>query len=84
MIIKVKKCVANIVRYEETDNGIVKVEEAVTIQGKRITLPTVERQIPRAAKLISWGYIEDSYEVDADALTKFCEENGKKLESAEA
>lgn len=80
MIIKIKKYVATVARYVEDGEKISKIVEDITIKGQRISPATVEKQIPRGVVLISHGYREEAFEVDAEKLLEFCRENGKELE----
>lgn len=80
MIIKIKKYVAKIAQYEEREDGsIVKVEREIILKGRRFSEAGVWKQIPRDAKLISHGYIDEAYEVDGDKLMTWCKENGKPV-----
>lgn len=78
MIIKIKKYVATVAQFVEHDDGsITKETEDITLNGQRFSEASVWKQIPRDAKLVSHGYKEACYEIDADALEAFCKENGK-------
>lgn len=77
MKIKIKRCEATTVSYEETAEGIRRVENRVVISGKRITEATVLKQIPREHKLLKWGYIDEVYEIDDTRLHDFLRHNGK-------
>lgn len=78
MIIKVKKYVAKVSQFVEHEDGTITKEISdVVITGQRISEAGVWKQIPRDAKLISHGYIEESYEVDTDKLTEWLKSNGK-------
>ncbi len=81
MIIKIKKYVAKVARFvENEDTGVITKEVSeITLNGQRFSEASVWKQIPRDAKLISHGYVEEAFEVDTDALHKFCMENGKPV-----
>lgn len=80
MVIKIKKYVAKVAEFVEHDNGtITKEVKDITLKGQRFSEASVWKQIPRNAKLVSHGYVEQAYEVDADALEAFCKENGKPV-----
>lgn len=82
MIIKVKKYVAKVSQFKEHDDGsITKEISTITLKGQRFSEATVWKQIPRDAKLISHGYVEQAFEVDADKLTAWLNENGKAVEA---
>ena len=81
MIVKIKKCVARIVRYEDDGETIKRVEEQFNITGQRISKASVMKQIPREAKLMEWGWVEESYEVDTDKLHDFLRANGKLIDA---
>lgn len=81
MLVKIKKYVATVAEYIEDENGgISKKISEVEIKGKRISSATVWKQIPREAKLVSSGYIDETYDIDSDKLLAFCRENGQKVE----
>lgn len=80
MTVKIKKCVARIVRYEDDCENIKRVEENFNITGQRISKASVMKQIPREAKLMEWGWVEESYEVDTDRLHDFLRANGKLID----
>ena len=80
MIVKIKKCVARIVRYEDNGETIKRVEEQFNIVGQRISKASVMKQIPREAKLMEWGWVEESYEIDTNTLHDFLRQNGKLVE----
>ena len=80
MIVKIKKCVARIVRYEDDGETIKRVEEMFNITGQRISKASVMKQIPREAKLLEWGWVEESYEIDTNTLHDFLREKGKRVE----
>lgn len=80
MTVKIKKCVARIIRYEDNGETIKRVEEQFNITGQRISKASVMKQIPREAKLMEWGWVEESYEVDTDKLHNFLRENGKLID----
>lgn len=80
MTIKIKKYVATVAQFVEHDDGtITKEVKEITLKGQRFSEAGVQKQIPRDAKLVSHGYIEHVYEIDADALEAFCKENGKPV-----
>ena len=81
MIIKIKKYVAKVARYVENEETgtITKEVSEITLNGQRFSVASVWKQIPRDAKLISHGYVEQAFEVDTDALHKFCMDNGKPV-----
>lgn len=80
MLIKIKKYVARVSKYVEHEDGsITKEESEIALNGRRFSEASVWKQIPRDANLISHGYVEVSYEVDADALREFCISNGKPV-----
>lgn len=81
MTVKIKKCVARIVRYEDDGENIKRVEEQFNISGQRISKASVMKQIPREAKLMEWGWVEESYEVDTDKLHDFLRTNGKLIDA---
>ena len=77
MIIKIKKYVAKVARFVEHEDGtITKDMSSLTLKGQRFSDAGVWKQIPRDAKLISHGYIEEVFDVDADKLLDWCKENG--------
>ena len=77
MVIKFKKYVAVVARFVEHEDGsITKETESITLNGQRFSDASVWKQIPRDCKLISHGYEEFMYEVDADKLHEFCVEMG--------
>lgn len=81
MIIKIRKYVATVSKYVEHDDGsITKQTENITLKGSRFSEASVWKQIPRDCKLVSHGYVEETFEVDADALAAWCNENGKKID----
>ena len=80
MNVKIKKCVAKIVRYEDNGETVKRVEENFNIKGQRISKASVMKQIPREAKLLEWGWVEECYEVDTDKLHAFLRENGKLID----
>lgn len=78
MIIKIKKYVATIAQFVEHEDGTITKEiKDVTLNGQRFSEASVWKQIPRDAKLVSHGYKETAYDIDADALEAFCKANGK-------
>ena len=78
MVIKIKKYVAKVAKFVEHDDGsITKEISEITLKGQRFSEATVWKQIPRDAKLISHGYVEEAYEVDPDKLTEWAKANGK-------
>ena len=80
MIIKIKKYVAKVAQFVEHEDGsITKETREITLKGQRFSEASVWKQIPRDAKLISHGYIEEAYEVDADQLVEWCKEHGKPV-----
>ncbi|MBQ8426465.1 MAG: hypothetical protein IJX16_07515 [Clostridia bacterium] len=81
MIIRIKKYVAKVARFvENEDTGVVTKEVSkITLNGQRFSEASVWKRIPRDAQLISHGYVEEAFEVDTDALRKFCMENGKPV-----
>ena len=81
MTVKIKKCVARIVRYEDNGEAIKRVEEQFNITGQRISMASVMKQIPREAKLMEWGWVEEVYEVDTDKLHEFLRANGKLIDA---
>lgn len=80
MVIKIKKYVAKVAQFVEHEDGSISKEiTSLTLSGQRFSEASVWKQIPRDAKLISHGYVEDSFEVDADKLLEWCKENGKPV-----
>lgn len=80
MIIKVKKYIAKVADFVEHEDGtITKEVSEVVIAGQRISEAGVYKQIPRTAKLLEHGYVEEAYEVDSDKLTEWLKNNGKKI-----
>lgn len=80
MFIKIRKYVAKVARFVEHEDGsITKEIESVTLKGQRFSEASVWKQIPRDAKLIEHGYVEEAYEVDTDKLAAWCKENGKPV-----
>lgn len=78
MIIKIRKYVATVAEFVEHEDGtITKEVRDITLKGQRFSEASVWKQIPRDAKLVKHGYVEESYEVDADALCEWCKANGK-------
>ena len=77
MKIKIKRCEATTVSYDETPDGIRRVENHIIISGKRITEATVMKQIPREQKLLKWGYIDEVYNIDDAKLHDFLRQNGE-------
>lgn len=80
MTVKIKKCVARIVRYEDDGENIKRVEEQFNIGGQRISKASVMKQIPREAKLLEWGWVEECFEVDTDKLHDFLRANGTLID----
>ena len=84
MIIKIKKYVAQVAQYVEHEDGTISKEmKSITLKGLRFSEAGVWKQIPRDAKLVSHGYVEEAFEVDADKLAAWCKENGTPV-SADA
>ena len=82
MVIKIKKYVAKVAQYVEHEDGTISKEmESITLKGQRFSEASVWKQIPRDAKLISHGYVEEAFDVDADKLAAWCKENGKPVAS---
>lgn len=82
MIIKIKKYVAKVAQFVEHEDGtITKETRDIALKGQRFSEASVWKQIPRDAKLVSHGYVEAAYEVDADQLAEWCKANGKPVES---
>lgn len=78
MIIKIRKYVAEIAQFVEHDDGsITKENKSITLTGQRFSEAGVWKQIPRDAKLVSHGWREVAYDIDADKLEQFCKEFGK-------
>lgn len=78
MIIKIRKYVAEVAQFVEHEDGnITKEVKSLTLKGQRFSDAGVWKQIPRDAKLISHGWREVAYDIDADKLEQFCKENGK-------
>lgn len=85
MIIKIKKYVAKVAQFVEHEDGSISKEVSeITLKGQRFSEAGVWKQIPRDAKLISHGWVEDAFEVDAEKLLEWCKENGKAVESDKA
>ena len=81
MVIKIKKYVAKVSQFvEHEDCGITKETRDITLSGQRFSEAGVWKQIPRDAKLISHGYVEQAFEVDTDKLVEWLCENGKIVE----
>ena len=81
MVIKIKKYVAKVSQFVEHEDGsITKDTRDITINGQRFSEAGVWKQIPRDAKLISHGYVEQAFEVDTDKLVEWLCENGKIVE----
>lgn len=81
MVIKIKKYVAKVSQFVEHEDGsITKETRDITINGQRFSEAGVWKQIPRDAKLISHGYVEQAFEVDTDKLVEWLCENGKIVE----
>lgn len=81
MLVKIRKYIAKVAQFKEHDDGsITKEISNITLDGQRFSEASVWKRIPRDAKLISHGWTEVSYEVDADKLSAWCEENGKRVE----
>lgn len=81
MVVKIKKYVAKVAMFSEHEDGTITKEiREITLKGQRFSETTVWKQIPRDARLISHGYVEDSYEVDADKLSEWCKANGSAIE----
>ena len=77
MVIKIKKYVAQVAQYVEHEDGTISKEmRSITLKGQRFSEASVWKQIPRDAKLVSHGYVEEAYEVDSDKLAAWCKENG--------
>lgn len=77
MKIIIKKYVAKVSQFVEHEDGtITKETREIVLNGKRFTPETAERAIPRNCLLISSGWVETVYEVDADKLEMFCKEHG--------
>ena len=84
MVVRIKKYVAKVARYVENDDGTITKEMFdITLNGQRFSEAGVWKQIPRDCKLVSHGYVEQAFEIDADALSEFCMENGKPVSKAE-
>lgn len=81
MNVKIKKCVAKIVRYVDNGETVQRIEENFNIAGRRISKASVMKQIPREAKLLEWGWVEESYEVDTNKLHDFLRANGKLIDA---
>ena len=79
MIVKIKKYVAKVSRFDEiAESGEIRKEVSeIVLDGQRFGKNSVEKRIPREYSLISHGWIEKEYEVDPAALEKFLVENGK-------
>lgn len=84
MIIKIRKYVATVAQFIEHDDGtITKETKDITLKGQRFSETSVWKQIPHDAKLVSHGYKEVAYEIDADRLEDFCKANGKPAAKGE-
>lgn len=82
MVIKIKKYVAKVSQFVEHEDGTISKEiSCITLKGQRFSEASVWKQIPRDAKLIEHGYIEEAFEVDTDKLVEWCKENGKPAAS---
>ncbi len=80
MIIKIKKYVAKIAQFvEHADGSITKEVSEIALKGQRFSEASVWKQIPRDAKLITHGYVEEAYEVDSDKLADWCKANGNPI-----
>lgn len=85
MIVKIKKYVAKVAMFKEHEDGaITKEVREIAMDGKRFSLNTVEKKIPREAKLLEAGWRETAYEIDVDVLEKFLSENGKHVAAENA
>lgn len=84
MIIKIRKYVATVAQYVEHEDGsITKEVKDITLKGQRFSEASVWKQIPRDAKLVSHGYKDAAYDIDADLLEEFCKANGKPAAKGE-
>lgn len=82
MIIKIKKYVAKVAQFVEHDDGTITKEiRDITLKGQRFSDASVWKQIPRDAKLVSHGYVEEVFEVDSDKLLAWCKENAQPVEN---
>ena len=78
MIVRIKKYVAKVSHFvENTESGEIRKEVSeIVLDGQRFGKNSVEKRIPREYNLISHGWVEKTYNVDADILEKFLNENG--------
>lgn len=80
MIVKIKKYVAKVAIFKEHEDGVITKEvQEITMDGKRFSLNTVWKKIPREAKLLEAGWREMAYEIDSDKLEQFLTANGKPV-----
>ena len=85
MIIKIRKYVAKVAKFEEHEDGTVSKEvQEIALDGKRFSPSTVWKRIPREAKLLESGWKETAYDVDAEKLEQFLAENGKPVSAENA
>ena len=80
MKIVIKKYIAKVYQFVEHEDGtITKETKEIALDGKRFTLETAERAIPRDCQLIRSGWKETVYEVDTGKLEMFCKEHGEEI-----
>ena len=85
MIVKIKKYVAKVTIFNEHEDGTISKEvREIALDGKRFSLASVWKKIPREAKLEEMGWKETAYEIGVDELEKFLSENGKLVTAANA
>ena len=85
MIVKIKKYVAKVTIFNEHEDGTISKEvREIALDGKRFSLASVWKKIPREAKLEEMGWKETAYEIGVDELEKFLSENGKRVTAANA
>ena len=81
MKITIKKYVARVSDFVEHEDGtITKEERNIVLEGKRFSEAGVCKKIPVGSKLISHGWVENTYEVDGDKLCAWLADNGKIVE----
>ena len=77
MKITIKKYVATVYNFVEHEDGtITKEEQHIVLNGKRFSEAGVWKKIPVGSKLISHGWVENTYEVEDEKLCAWLAENG--------
>lgn len=85
MIVRIKKYVAKVAFFKEHEDGSISKEvREITLDGKRFSLGTVGKKIPREAKLEEMGWRETAYEIGVNELEKFLSDNGKLVTAENA